>query len=175
MNHTKNEKLLSLDKNYNAFLMNMKDHLKTAQIKAALASNRELIMFYWQVGKKLVEKQNFYNCEEKLFEQFSHDMRRAFPEMRGFSVSNLKSMRLFALSYSEYEIGPQFVDQLPWGHIAVLLHQIKDKETRLWYTKEVIKHGWSRSVLEMQIESGLYERQSISDNNNTNYQSKHDN
>ena len=52
--------------------------------------------------------------------------------------------------------------QLPWGHVSLLIHAVKDKLTREWYAQQTIKNGWSRSVLEMQIESGLYERQAES-------------
>ncbi len=158
----KQEIVLSLDKNYIAFLADMKNRLKNAQIRAALANNREMILFYWQTGKDLVEKQKSFKWGEKLIEQFSHDMRKEFPEMQGLSVSNLKRMRLFALTYPDCEIGAQPVHQLPWGHIVVLLHKIKDADTRLWYIQKTLEHGWSRPILEMQIETGLYERQGIS-------------
>lgn len=160
---------LKLDENYKVFLTEMKDRLKKAQIRAALASNQALIHFYWQLGKELVDKQNSFNWGEKLLEQFSHDMRQEFPEMQGFSVTNLKRMRLFAITYPESEIGAQPVHQLPWGHIIVLLHRVKDADTRLWYTQQTIEYGWSRAVLEMQIETGLYERQGISSHKITNF------
>lgn len=86
-------------------------------------------------------------------------MRREFPEMQGFSVSTLKRMRMFANEYPDFAIGAQPVHQLLWGHIVLLLHKVKNKNERDWYAHETIKNGWSRSVLEMQIESGLYERQ----------------
>ena len=166
----KQSALLTLDKNYMTFLAKMKNRLRTAQIRAALANNRELIMFYWQVGKELVDKQNSFKWGEKLIEQFSQDMRQEFPEMQGFSVTNLKRMRLFALAYPEFAIGAQPVHQLPWGHIVVLLHRIKDPKTRLCYIQQTIEYGWSRLVLEMQIETELYKRQGISAKKITNYQ-----
>lgn len=156
---TKKPEPLSLDENYKNFLTEIKNRLKTAQIRAALAANSELIKFYWQLGSNLIEKQKTYKWGEHFLEQFSHDMRRAFPEMQGFSVRNLQRMRQFAQLYPDLAIAPQAVAQLPWGHIALLIHTIKDKQIREWYAQQAIKNGWSRSVLEMQIESGLYERQ----------------
>lgn len=161
--------ILNLDKNYKEFLTEMKNRLKTTQIRAALTTNKELIQFYWQLGKELVEKQSSFNWGDRLLEQFSNDMRKEFPEMQGFSVSNLKRMRLFAITYPELTIGAQAVHQLPWGHIIVLLHRIKDADTRNWYANKTIEHGWSRTILEMQIETGLYERQAISAQKTTNY------
>lgn len=80
-------------------------------------------------------------------EQFSHDLRQAFPEMQGFSVTNLKHMRLFAQSYPDFKIRAQAVPQLPWGHIVRLMQMIKDDIEREWYAQQTIKSGWSRAVL----------------------------
>lgn len=155
----KKETKLRFDKNYLSFLNDVKKRLKTSQIRAALASNSEQIKFYWQLGVDLIEKQKMFKWGEQFLEQFSHDMRQEYSGMQGFSVTNLKRMRIFARMYPDLLKSPQVVDQLPWGHIGVLLHQIKDIQERDWYTHEAIKQGWSRSILEMQIESGLFERQ----------------
>ena len=53
----------------------------------------------------------------------------------------------------------QVVAKLPWGHNVRLIEQVKDPAERLWYAKQTIHNGWSRNVLVMQIESGLYQRQ----------------
>lgn len=153
-----NDGSLQLDQNYKHFLSGIKERLRTAQIRATLAANSELIQFYWELGNDLVEKQKNHQWGSGFLEQFSHDMRQAFPEMQGFSVTNLKRMRIFAQEYPTFEIGARAVHQLPWGHIVVLLHKIKDQNQRDWYAEQTIKNGWSRSVLEMQIESELYER-----------------
>jgi predicted nuclease of restriction endonuclease-like (RecB) superfamily len=165
----KQEALLHLDKNYIGFLNEIKERLKTTQIRAALAANRELIKFYWQLGIDLIKYQKNFKWGEQFLEQFSFDLRQNFPEMRGFSITNLKRMRLFAQEYPNFEISPQLVDQLPWGHIAVLLHKVKTRKTRTWYANEIIKNGWSRTVLEMHIESDLYQRQGITHKKITNY------
>lgn len=155
----KQKETLNLDKNYIHFLNDIKTRLKTAQIRAALAANKEQIKFYWQLGSELIEKQKAFKWGEQFLEKFSHDMRQAFPEMQGFSVTNLKRMRIFAKEYPDFTKSPQAVDGLPWGHLGIILHQIKDYKQREWYANEAVKNGWSRSVLEMQIESSLYERQ----------------
>ena len=97
-------------------------------------------------------------------------MREEFPEMQGFSVSNLQRMKKFAALYPRLSITAQAVPQLPWGHIVRLMQMVKDENEREWYATQTIKNGWSRSILEMQIESGLYERQSIASNKTSNYQ-----
>lgn len=162
----KTEESLTLDSNYREFLTNIKARLKTAQIRAALAANVELVRFYWQLGSDLIKQQKKFEWGENFLEQFSSDLRKTFPTMQGFSVTNLKRMRLFAKAYPK---SPQLVDQLPWGHISHLIHAVKDESIRGWYVQQTIKNGWSRSVLEMQIESGLYERQGVISNKVTNY------
>ena len=150
---------LHLDQDYKHFLTNIKDRLKTAQIRAALAANSELIKFYWELGADLIEKQKSHQWGSRFLEQFSHDMRQEFPEMQGFSKRNLEHIRRFALLYPKIEFAKQAVSQLPWGHIVRLMQMIKDGVEREWYAIQTIKNGWSRSVLEMQIEGELYGRQ----------------
>lgn len=163
------ENSLHLDNDYMDFLSSIRARLKTAQIRAALAANSELIKFYWELGNDLIEKQKTQKWGAHFLEQFSHDMRKAFPEMQGFSVTNLKRMRLFAQAYLDFQIRAQAVPQLPWGHIVRLMQMIKDESKREWYADQTIKNGWSRAILEMQIESQLYERQAITSKKTSNY------
>lgn len=160
---------LLLDEHYKHFLSRIKQRLKSAQMRAALAANTELINFYWELGNDLVAKQKSHKWGDHFLEQLSHDMRQAFPEMRGFSKRNLEYMRRFALSYSNIEFAKQPVSQLPWGHIVRLMQMVPDTKIRDWYIDQTIQNGWSRSIMEMQIESGLYERQGVSSKKITNY------
>lgn len=53
----------------------------------------------------------------------------------------------------------QSAAQIPWFHNCVLLEKVKDLNQRIWYIQQTLQHGWSRSILTYQIESGLYHRQ----------------
>lgn len=154
--------ILQRDENYLHFLYIMKERLKSAQIRAALAANRELIQFYWHLGIEIIKYQENYKWGDHFLELFSKDMRQAFPGMQGLSKRNLEHMRRFASLYPSIDFTKQSVSQLPWGHIVRLMQMVKDQEKQEWYAKQAIQNGWSRSVLEMQIESHLYERQGIS-------------
>ena len=160
---------IELDEGYKRFLTGLKDRLKSAQVRAAFAANTELVKFYWQLGADLIEKQKTLKWGEHFLSQLSQDMRQAFPEMQGFSKRNLEHMRRFARLYPEEAIAKQPVSQLPWGHIVRLMQMVSDWQIRDWYAAETIKNGWSRSVLEMQVESGLYERQGRVSKKITNY------
>ncbi|MDX1902053.1 MAG: DUF1016 N-terminal domain-containing protein [Gammaproteobacteria bacterium] len=118
---------MHLDNHYRDFLRGIKERLKTAQIRAALAANSELVRFYWQLGADLMEKQKTHRWGSGFLEQFSHDMRQAFPEMQGLSVRNLQRMKQFATLYIDSPIATQAVSQLPWGHICLLIHGVKDQ------------------------------------------------
>ncbi len=82
--------VLHLDSNYIGFLDSIKTKFKRAQIRAALSINKELILLYWTIGSELISKQQQFKWGTQFIEQFSHDMQQAFPEMQGFSASNLK-------------------------------------------------------------------------------------
>lgn len=82
-------------------------------------------------------------------EQFSHDMRQAFPEMQGFSKRNLEYMRRFTLLYPDIDFAKQPVSQLPWGHIVRLMQTVDNPQVREWYAEQSLKNGWSRPILEV--------------------------
>ena len=150
---------LAINQDYKDFLIDLKTRIRSAQIKAAHVVNRELIQLYWEMGKSIIERQKLTQWGSSFLEQLSKDLKNEFPGMAGFSTTNLKVMRKFAEEYQGPLIGQQAVDQLPWGHIQILLFQIKDLKIREWYASKTLKNGWSRSVLEMQIETDLYSRQ----------------
>src|SRR6266568_1244463 len=143
---------------YQAFLQSIKTRVQQAQLKALVAVNRELILLYWQIGRGILERQEQQGWGAGVIDQLSRDLHAAFPEMRGFSLRNLKYMRAFAAAYPDESIVQQLVAQLPWGHNIVLLEKVKDEKERLWYIEHAIVHGWSRSILEIQIETGLFQR-----------------
>lgn len=93
-----------------------------------------------------------------MIDRLAHDLRTAFPEMKGFSPRNLKYMRAFAEAWPDAEIVQQVAAQLPWGHNLVLLDRLKAPTERLAYARAAIEYGWSRNVLNIHIETRLLER-----------------
>lgn len=146
---------------YEEFLHDLKTRIRSAQIKAALSVNRELIGLYWEIGKRIVEQQEKAGWGDAIVEQLAKDLRHEFPEIKGFSRSNIFSIRQFYLVYHHHqgEIVQQLVGQIPWGHNLVIISKVKDPVQREWYIQQTIKNGWSRNVLVHQIETDLYERQ----------------
>jgi predicted nuclease of restriction endonuclease-like (RecB) superfamily len=147
------------DSNYKAFLDGLKQRIRSAQVKAFLAVNRELTLLYWQIGREILAKQEVEGWGAKVIERLAKDLKQEFPDIKGFSRTNLLYMRAFAEAYPDEQIVQQLVGQIPWGHNLRLLELVKDPEIRLWYIQQTIENGWSRNILVMQIESGLYQRQ----------------
>lgn len=169
---------------YDQLLDDLKSRVRSAQLKAAVAVNRELIQLYWDIGRLIVERQEREGWGKSVVERLAGDIQREFPGIRGFSPLNVWRMRAFYLAYVDIpsnlsqpvtESGgkrklsqavtdspsapPPPVAQLAWGHNLVLLFKLKELSERLWYAAKAIEHGWSRSVLTVQIETDLYGRQ----------------
>ena len=143
---------------YADWLADLKTRIHSAQQRATLAVNRELVLLYWQIGRDILARQAEEGWGAKVIERLAHDLRTAFPEMKGFSRANLMYMRAFAEAWPDAEIVQQAVGQLPWGHNLVLLSRLKDAQQRLAYAQSAITHGWSRNVLNIHIETQLLER-----------------
>ena len=172
---------IKLNKEYTKWLKQLKSEIRSTQIKAAIAINSTLIDFYFALGKMITEKTVIWGS--KLLETLSADLKKEFPDMQGFSVTNLKYCRLF---YNYAPIRPQVEDELensqspqagdilnqlsnndlyqqirriPWGHIKLLIGKIKENKEAKFYIHQTIENGWSRDVLALQIKSNLFKRQ----------------
>jgi predicted nuclease of restriction endonuclease-like (RecB) superfamily len=144
---------------YDSFLQELKDRIRSAQVRAALSVNRELVVLYWTIGHDILNRQKDEGWGAKIIDRLSDDLTKAFPDMRGFRARNLKYMRAFAEAYPDKEFVQQVVAQLPWGHQVRILDTVKDATQRDWYIRQAVQSGWSRNVLVHQIEGKLYDRQ----------------
>lgn len=143
---------------YADWLAELKTRIHTAQQRAALAVNRELVLLYWQIGRDILARQAEQGWGAKVIERLAQDLRTAFPQMKGFSPRNLKYMRAFAEAWPEAEFVQQVAAQLPWFHLCTLIDKLKTREERGWYLAKAVEHNWSRNILVMQIETRLRER-----------------
>jgi predicted nuclease of restriction endonuclease-like (RecB) superfamily len=168
---------------YAAFLDSLKKRIQRAQTKAILAANREVIQLYWDIGRLICERQEHAGWGQSVLERLADDLRKAFPGVTGFSRSNVFRMRAFYLAYRpaekvaqavrqtkaiqkvaqavrqlESERPPAEVVALPWGHDVILIQKVKDRAQRLWYAAKTVEHGWSRAILAVEIETGLFSR-----------------
>ncbi len=117
-----------------------------------------MVLLYWGIGKDILARQKEEGWGASVIARLAKDLHSEFPDMRGFSPRNLKYMRAFAAAWPDLAIVQQLVAQLPWGHNVRLLDRVSQPEERLWYAAQTLTHGWSRNILLMQLESGLYAR-----------------
>lgn len=179
-------------KDYASLLIEIKQQVKQSQLKAVISANSQMLYMYWYIGNHILQMQLEQGWGAKVIEQLSKDLRSEFPEHKGFSVRNLRYMRKFAEEFSLkfiQTIGNQsniivqaplaqledvFVQaplaQISWYHHMALMDKVKDMNERLWYINAGVENGWSRSILIMQIESNLYQRQ-VTAKKITNFQS----
>lgn len=174
---------------YRQWILSIKTRIQAAQLKAAVAVNRELLELYWYLGEQMLEKQKTAKWGDGFLKQMSQDLLRDFPQIKGFSYRNLKYMRQWVrfwngstaigqqaaaqlenskgqqLAAQLPENAPQLVTQIPWGHNLVLLDKCQATSEALFYVQKTIQNNWSRAVLTHQIESGLHLREGQSVNN----------
>lgn len=163
--------ILKSDLEYKQWLIDLKYRIQNSQIKAALKVNTELINLYWDLGKEIVAKQEESQWGDGLIKQLSTDLQQEFPDMKGFSISNIKYIKQWYLFYCKHvTIGQQVVGQLentnildlvsqiPWGHNLRIIAQCQSIEEALFYIHKTIEHGWSRSMLDLHIKQQEFQR-----------------
>src|SRR5262249_34677096 len=125
---------------YEELLRDLKARIRSAQIKAALSVNRELIALYWEIGRAIINRQENAGWGDAVVERLANDLRREFPELKGFSRSNIFAMRQLYLAYRhEKKFVQQLVGQIPWGHHLAILSKVKNPMEREWYIRQAIE------------------------------------
>lgn len=134
---------LSSNEDYQQWLNSLKQGFRQRQIKAAVAVNRELLEFYWQLGEGITERQKHSEWGDGFITQLSKDLIAEFPEVKGFSTSNLKYIRRWVQYWKgDSAIGQQVVDQLtqiPWGHNLTIVSKSENHEEALFYVQQTLK------------------------------------
>jgi predicted nuclease of restriction endonuclease-like (RecB) superfamily len=153
------EKSLQTPSGYPELLQDLKGRIERAQVRAAFAVSRELVLLYWSIGSDILARQGNEGWGTKVIERLAHDLQVEFPGVEGFSPRSLKYMRSFAEAWPDKQIVQQVAALLPWGHHMVLLDRVKEPVLREWYLRAALEYGWSRNVMVLQIKSGLHERE----------------
>ena len=150
---------LALPDGYADWLNQLKQDIAKAQQRAALAVNAELVLLYARIGRDILLRQEAQGWGAKVIDRLAHDLKDAFPGMRGWSQRNLKYMAFFAQHCPEGQFGQQPAAQLPWFHIVTLLTKLDSAAEREWYAAQTVEQGWSRTTLELNIRNRLHQRQ----------------
>jgi predicted nuclease of restriction endonuclease-like (RecB) superfamily len=143
---------------YATWLADLKQRIQSAQQRATLSVNRELVLLYWQIGRDILERQQAQGWGAKVIDQLAKDLTAAFPDMKGFSRRNLLYMRSFAEQWPDAEFVQQAVAQIPWGHNILIISKCANLAEARFYIEQTLEQGWSRDVLAMQLKSNLFAR-----------------
>lgn len=116
---------------YAVLLGEIKERIRAEGACVVLAANQAMVLHYRDIGKAIPARQEGWGAGT--IDRLVHDLREAFPDMRGLSPRNLKYVGAFAAALPEREVVQQAAAQIPWFHNCVLLDEVSDRRTRLWY------------------------------------------
>lgn len=172
---------MEISSQYKNWLRQFKEKIRTAQVKAALSVNSQLIQLYWELGEMIYEKQKKEPWGAKIIERMAKDLKHDLPDNSGFSRSNLYNIRNFYRFYHNtkivHQVGgrnkqneivhqpgrqlklPDILLNVPWRHHVLIIGKVKSSTEAIFYLNKTIENNWSRNILDLQITSKLHERQ----------------
>jgi predicted nuclease of restriction endonuclease-like (RecB) superfamily len=145
---------LPLPSDYGVVRDNLERQVRASRAAAFRAANAEMLALYRTIGR-LLDRQQRQGWTAEELDRLIAELRATFPEMASLSPANLAQIQRFAAAWPDSAIAPA-VEQLPWGHIRVLLDRVDDPETRDWFAAAAVEHGWSENVLLNQIMAGAH-------------------
>jgi predicted nuclease of restriction endonuclease-like (RecB) superfamily len=150
---------------YIEFINDIKTTIVKANIKVVRTINSSLIELYYEIGQLLTKKQIESKWGDSVIDNIEKDLKISFPNLKGFSRRNLFYMKKLVRFVNEDEIVQRAVALIPWGHAISIMESNLSKEKSLFYINKSIENSWSRTILELQIESNLFARQGSLPNN----------
>ena len=151
---------MMLEKDFKNIMFEIKNQINNTQIEIFQNANKSLLKLYYNLGKIIEENSSWGN---KFIDELAIELKVSFPNIKGFSVRNLKNMKKYYIECKKSPIVQTTSAQIPWSHNMLILDKIKDEEKRVWYMNQTINNGWSYDVLAFQIKSDLYQRQVLGD------------
>jgi len=114
---------------YGDFVDGLKARVKLARVRAALSANRELVLLYWTIGRDILAQQADQGWGAGVIDRLSRDLRREFPDMKGFSPRNLRYMRAIAEAWPDELFVQQVAAKLPWFPLCTVIDRVPDHWT----------------------------------------------
>lgn len=150
---------------YSQFLVEIKERIRTAQYEAMKAVNKEMIALYWDIGKRITDKQQQLGWGKAIVETLSKDLQNEFPGIRGFGTSNLWAMAQFFSEYEGSTILRPLVGEISWSKHLVIMTKCKEEQERQFYILATKKFGWTKDLLINKIEAKNYEKYLVGQTN----------
>jgi predicted nuclease of restriction endonuclease-like (RecB) superfamily len=158
-------KKVSKDSSYLEFLASIKSRIREAQYSALKSVNKQLIRLYWDLGKKIVEKQEECSWGKSVVEALAKDLQKEYPGVKGFSSQNLWYMRQFYIKYRNNQKLQPMVGEISWAKNLIIMSKCKEDPEREFYIAMVRKFGWTKDVLIHQVENKTYEKYLLNQTN----------
>lgn len=143
---------------YPAFLIEVKARIRHAQYQAMRAVNKELVALYWDLGQSIHQKQETLGWGKAVVQTLAADLQIEFPGRNGFSAPNLWFMRQFYAEYRDRPILQPLVREISWAKNLVIMTRCKDLLQREFYLRATARFGWTKAVLQHQIDNQSYEK-----------------
>ena len=134
------------------------DYVNQAKCRASVSVNSEIMKTNIFIGNVIIRNSEWGN---KFVENLSKDMKMRFPSPKGYSVSNLKYMKIFAQTFTEDDVDEYGLGRITWSHHQILMSKVSNREEYIWYLEKTLEHKWSVDDLTSQVKSQLYERQAV--------------
>lgn len=141
---------------YGDFLQEVKTQIRQRQYQALRAANQELLTLYWWLGEAICSKQAQQGWGKAVVETLARDLQVEFPGRNGFSARNLWNMLDF---YREYAGKPKLqplVAEISWAKNLLILARCKDDLEREFYLRATARFGWTKNVLQHQLDNQSY-------------------
>lgn len=143
---------------YADFLAGIKRQIRQRQYRALRAVNHELVALYWELGESICRKQDELGWGRAVVENLARDLQLEFPGRNGFSATNIWLMRQFYREYHDKPILQPLVGEISWAKNLVILGRCKDDLSREFYLRAAARFGWTKAVLQHQIDNQSYEK-----------------
>ncbi len=150
---------------YAEFLVDIKSRIRQRQYQAFRAVNTEMVALYWEIGESIDRKQQKLGWGKAVVETLARDLQAEFPGRNGFSARNLWNMRDFYLAYAEHSKLQPLVAEISWAKNLVIFTRCKDELEREFYLRATAKFGWTKAVLQHQVDNKSYEKYLLNQTN----------
>ena len=145
-----------LPSGYSDFLLEIKAQIRQRQFQALRAANRELLQLYWWLGENISRRQTEQGWGKSVVENLARDLQAEFPGRNGFSVQNLWLMRQFFNEYANLPNLQPLVGEISWAKNLLIMARCKDALEREFYLRATARFGWTKNVLQHQLDNHSY-------------------
>ena len=150
---------------YAGFLIEIKARIRRGQYQALRAANKELLDLYWDIGESIHRKQEALGWGKSVVESLARDLQLEFPGRNGFSAQNLWLMRQFFSQYCNRANLQPLVREISWAKNLVIMARCKDDLQREFYLRATARFGWTKAVLQHQLDNKSYEQYLLNQTN----------